>query len=198
MKYELKTARFALTYRPLDIFWEINRGSVSEQGWGSAFEVMQQCQCYKMSQMLQKSFKILQFQQQLIYHLKQRIKQVNHQLLRSIVLTNTSSVLFSKEQFPLPNMHNGLNNMQLSNVSDSQVEQIKTFLKQFENIQIVISPAKKRSSSRKSTRKQSQKLQTKQTIKMLQMLQKKTNKQMKHKKNVQKLNNLMINLYKRI
>ncbi|CAL5997229.1 Protein_of Conserved hypothetical protein function DUF1844 [Hexamita inflata] len=88
--------------------------------------------------------------------------------------------------------------MQLSNVSDSQVEQIKTFLKQFENIQIVISPAKKRSSSRKSTRKQSQKLQTKQTIKMLQMLQKKTNKQMKHKKNVQKLNNLMINLYKRI
>ncbi|CAL6058064.1 Hypothetical_protein [Hexamita inflata] len=33
MKYELKTARFALTYRPL-IFLEINRGSVSEQGWG--------------------------------------------------------------------------------------------------------------------------------------------------------------------
>ncbi|CAL6071053.1 Hypothetical_protein [Hexamita inflata] len=40
-KYGLKTARFALTYRPFDIFWEINRGSVSEQGWGSAFEVMQ-------------------------------------------------------------------------------------------------------------------------------------------------------------
>ncbi|CAL5989767.1 Hypothetical_protein [Hexamita inflata] len=41
MKYEPQTARFALTYRPFDIFWEINRGSVSEQGWGSAFEVMQ-------------------------------------------------------------------------------------------------------------------------------------------------------------
>ncbi|CAL6014926.1 Hypothetical_protein [Hexamita inflata] len=42
MKYEPQTARFTLTCRLLDIFWEISRGSVSEQGWGSAFEVMQQ------------------------------------------------------------------------------------------------------------------------------------------------------------
>ncbi|CAL6072656.1 InlB_B-repeat-containing protein [Hexamita inflata] len=41
MKYKPQSARFALTYRPLDIFWEISRGSVSEQGWGSAFKVMQ-------------------------------------------------------------------------------------------------------------------------------------------------------------
>ncbi|CAL5992630.1 Hypothetical_protein [Hexamita inflata] len=44
IKYEPQSARFALTYRPLDIFWEISRWSVSEQGWGSAFEVMQQKQ----------------------------------------------------------------------------------------------------------------------------------------------------------
>ncbi|CAL6041670.1 Hypothetical_protein [Hexamita inflata] len=40
-------------------------------------------------------------------------------------------------------MHNSMNNMQLSNVSYSQVELIKTFLKQFENVQIITSPAKK-------------------------------------------------------
>ncbi|CAL6113783.1 Hypothetical_protein [Hexamita inflata] len=41
MKYESQTARFALTYRLLELFWEISRGPVSELGWGSAFEVMQ-------------------------------------------------------------------------------------------------------------------------------------------------------------
>ncbi|CAL6052391.1 Hypothetical_protein [Hexamita inflata] len=39
-------------------------------------------------------------------------------------------------------LNNGLNNMQLSNVSDQQVELIKLFLEQFENIQVT-SPDKK-------------------------------------------------------
>ncbi|CAL6049958.1 Hypothetical_protein [Hexamita inflata] len=74
MKNELKTARFALTYRPFDIFWEINRGSVSEQGWGSAFEVMQYLRIY-------------------LRIIKNIIMQLQRQLPRSIMLVQVPNQL---------------------------------------------------------------------------------------------------------
>ncbi|CAL6117135.1 Hypothetical_protein [Hexamita inflata] len=71
MKYQLKTARFALTYRPLLIFWEINRGSVSEQGWGSAFEVMQQIQLVNFINISYKS-EYSNYQQRILHNLEFR------------------------------------------------------------------------------------------------------------------------------
>ncbi|CAL6047932.1 Hypothetical_protein [Hexamita inflata] len=44
-RYKPKSTRFALTYRPSVYFLKKARGSVSEQGWWSAFEVMQQFKC---------------------------------------------------------------------------------------------------------------------------------------------------------
>ncbi|CAL6057298.1 Hypothetical_protein [Hexamita inflata] len=80
MKYALKTARFALIYRPLDIFWEIR---VCKQGCGSAFEVMQ----YK-----QKYFIVLLV---IIFHLSQLLrdcaKTKRELIIINLIITTQSS-----------------------------------------------------------------------------------------------------------
>ncbi|CAL5988030.1 Calcineurin-like_phosphoesterase [Hexamita inflata] len=51
-RYKPKSTRFALSYRPSAYFLKKARGSVSEQGWWSAFEVMQYLPLFYMKENL--------------------------------------------------------------------------------------------------------------------------------------------------